>query len=116
MILSSPECSGNRFQKVVDGLVGLEGVPKFGATIDGVGVPPADLADPDDSGCFEFGDDSVHTTFGDPHPIRDLTDERVRVFGEAHEDMSVIAQEGPAIGGLAHDVNVVDDWSCKLNR
>ena len=75
MILSSPGFSGHRFQEVVDGFVSLEGVAELGTSVDRVGVSSTDLADPNDAGCLEFGDDAVHSSLGDPHSVGDLADE-----------------------------------------
>lgn len=108
--------SGDRFQKVVDGLVGLQRMAQTGSAIDGVVVAAADLANPHDASRGELGDDAVDPPFGDAHSVGDLANQGIGVLGQTHQDVSMIAEKCPAIVGPGHGANVAEAGVHVLNR
>ena len=82
-------------------------MPEPGRAVDRVGVPTTDFGDRHDAGLLEVGDDPVDAPLGDADLGRHVAKSGVGVVRQAHEDMGVVAQEGPR-GGDDHGVMVTD--------
>jgi hypothetical protein len=88
-------------EQIADDVASFEGVAQRLAGVDQVVVAPTLSSPFDVPGLFEIPDDPENRAFGDPHRFGDVPEPGIRVGGDAHQDVAVVRQEGPARDGVA---------------
>ena len=58
-------------------------------------VPSADLLVRQVTGCFQFGDDTLRRSFGDPHLVSKVTKANTRGLGDQDQDAGMVRKERP---------------------
>ena len=90
----------DQVQKFAHRAVLFDRVPQVNAGVDQVGVTAAMLDAGQDARLVEMRDQSLCAALGNADAIGNLAQTSFGVFGQAHEDVRVVAEECPVV--LAH--------------
>jgi hypothetical protein len=96
-------------QQIANGAVGFEGVSEMDILVHVIDIAPPLFFCREYTGLDQFPHDALYGPFGDAHIDRDLPHGEMGVAGETDEHVGIVAQKGPGMLVLIHEINFVNE-------